>query len=670
MPELLLELFSEEIPARMQAKAAEDLRAMVTNALVEAGLTYEGAQAHAGPRRLVLSVEGLNAKAADVAEERKGPRLDAPQPAIDGFLKSTGLKLADLTIQDDKKGQFYIAVVRKQGRVATEIIAAIVPDTIRKFPWAKSMRWGSGTLRWVRPLQSILCTFDGEVVPFDVDGIASGNVTRGHRFMGAQRIEVRRFEDYAQKLNKEFVVVDATARAETIRAEARNLAFAQGLELIEDEGLLKEVAGLVEWPVVLMGSYDEKFLAVPPEVIATSIKTHQKCFALRDAKTGKLANRYLLVANMVAKDGGKLIVEGNNKVIAARLSDAKFFWDQDRKTPLEKLLPKLDSITFHAKLGSQGERLKRVEALAGEIAKVIGADVEKSRLAARLCKADLVTGMVGEFPELQGLMGRYYALDQGIDPEVADAIRDHYKPQGPGDTIPVSKIGQAVALADKLDTLVGFWAIDEKPTGSKDPYALRRAALGVIRIILDKSLRLRLRHGGEDLLAFFADRLKVYLRESGARHDLIDAVFALGGQDDLLMIVRRVEALSKFLETDDGKNLLAGVKRASNILKIEEKKDGKSYGGDVRPDQLIKGEEKTLHSAITVAIGQARKGVEHEDFEAAMRGIAKLRGPVDAFFDNVTVNDKDATFRENRLRLLNRIRTATQEVADFSKIEG
>ena len=670
MPELLLELFSEEIPARMQAKAAEDLRALVTNALVEAGLTYEGAQAHAGPRRLVLSVEGLNAKAADVAEERKGPRLDAPQPAIDGFLKSTGLKLGDLKIQDDKKGQFYIAVVRRQGRAATDIIAGIVPDTIRKFPWAKSMRWGSGTLRWVRPLQSILCTFDGEVVPFEVDGIASGNVTRGHRFMGAQRIEVRRFEDYAQKLNKEFVVVDATARAETIRAEARNLAFAQGLELIEDEGLLKEVAGLVEWPVVLMGSYDEKFLAVPPEVIATSIRTHQKCFALRDAKTGKLANRYLLVSNMVAKDGGKLIVEGNNKVIAARLSDAKFFWDQDRKTPLEKLLPKLDSITFHAKLGSQGERVKRVEALAGEIAKVIGADVEKSRLAARLCKADLVTGMVGEFPELQGLMGRYYALDQGVDPEVADAIRDHYKPQGPGDTIPVSKISQAVALADKLDTLVGFWAIDEKPTGSKDPYALRRAALGVIRIILDKSLRLRLRHGGEDLLAFFADRLKVYLRESGARHDLIDAVFALGGQDDLLMIVRRVEALSKFLETDDGKNLLAGVKRASNILKIEEKKDGKSYGGDVRPDQLIKGEEKTLHSAITVAIGQARKGVEHEDFEAAMRGIAKLRGPVDAFFDNVTVNDKDATFRENRLRLLNRIRTATQEVADFSKIEG
>ncbi len=388
------------------------------------------------------------------------------------------------------------------------------------------------------------------------------------------------------------------------------------------------------------------------------------------ARAGKLANKYLLVSNMVAKDGGKQIVAGNNKVIAARLSDAKFFWDQDRKHPLRDLLPKLDTITFHAKLGSQGERVKRIEALAGEIAKVIGADVPKAMLAAKLAKADLVTGMVGEFPELQGLMGRYYALDQEIDPEVADAIRDHYKPQGPSDSIPVSKVGQAVALADKLDTLVGFWAIDEKPTGSKDPYALRRAALGVIRIILDKGLRLKLNYGGEDLLAFFADRLKVYLREQGLRHDLIDAVFALGGQDDLLMVVRRVEALSKFLETEDGKNLLAGVKRAANILKIEEKKDGKSYAGDVQQGQLIKGEEKALHSAITVAVGQARKAVHEEDFEAAMKAIAKLRGPVDQFFEHVTVNDKDATFRENRLKLLNRIRAATQEVADFSRIEG
>jgi len=670
MPELLIELFSEEIPARMQQKAADDLRQLVTNALVGQGLTYEGAQAHGGARRLVLSVEGLDAKAADVNEERKGPRTDAPQPAIDGFLKSTGLSLEQLKVQDDKKGQFYLAVMRKPGRAATEIIAEILPDTIRKFPWPKSMRWGSGTLRWVRPLHSIICTFDGEVVPFEIEGIRSGNTTRGHRFMGSQHIEVRRFEDYALKLSREFVIVDANARAETIRTEARNLSFAQGLELIEDEGLLKETAGLVEWPVVLMGSFDESFLNVPPEVIATSIKTHQKCFALRNAVTGRLANRYLLVSNLVAKDGGHTIIAGNNKVIAARLSDAKFFWDQDRKVKLADWAKKLDAITFHAKLGSQGERVTRIEKLSAEIAKTIGADIEKARQAARLAKADLVTGMVGEFPELQGLMGRYYALDQGVDPEVADAIRDHYKPVGPSDTIPVSRAGQAVALADKLDTLVGFWSIDEKPTGSKDPYALRRAALGVIRIILDKGLRLPLAFCGEDLLAFFADRLKVYLKEQGRRHDLIDAVFALGNQDDLVMIVKRVEALSSFLETDDGRNLLAGVKRAANILRIEEKKDGVTHDGDVHISQLIKDEEKALHSAITQAVDQARRAVEQEDFEGAMSAIAKLRAPVDAFFEQVTVNDKDATLRENRLRLLNRIRQATAEVADFSKIEG
>jgi glycyl-tRNA synthetase beta chain len=670
MPELLIELFSEEIPARMQQKAADDLRQMVTNALVEAGLTYEGAQAHGGARRLVLSIEGLDAKAADVAEERKGPRVDAPQPAIDGFLKSTGLTIDQLTVQDDKKGQFYIAVIRKPGRAATEIIADVVPDTIRKFPWPKSMRWGSGTLRWVRPLHSIICTFDGEVVPFEIEGIRSGHTTRGHRFMGSQHIDVRRFEDYALKLSREFVLVDATARAETIRTEARNLSFAQGLELIEDEGLLKETAGLVEWPVVLMGSFDESFLAVPPEVIATSIKTHQKCFALRNAMTGRLANRYLLVSNLIAKDGGKTIIAGNNKVIAARLSDAKFFWDQDRKVKLEDWAKKLDAITFHAKLGSQGQRVKRIEKLAGDIAAIIGADVSKAKHAAKLSKADLVTGMVGEFPELQGLMGRYYALDQGHDAEVADAIRDHYKPLGPTDTIPVSPVGQAVALADKLDTLVGFWSIDEKPTGSKDPYALRRAALGVIRIILDKGLRLPLGFCGGDLLAFFADRLKVYLKEQGARHDLIDAVFALGNQDDLVMIVKRVDALSKFLETDDGKNLLAGVKRASNILRIEEKKDGRNFAGDVEISHLIKGEEKALHQAINQAVSAARRAVEAEDFEAAMSAIARLRAPVDAFFEQVTVNDKDPSFRENRLKLLNRIREATAEVADFSKIEG
>jgi glycyl-tRNA synthetase beta chain len=733
MPELLLELFSEEIPARMQAKAAEDLRSLITNALVDAGLTYEGAQAHATPRRLVLSVEGLNAKAADTSEERKGPRVDAPQPAIDGFLKSTGLKLNQLTVQDDKKGKFYIAVIKKPGRAATEVIAEIVPHMIRNFPWPKSMRWGSGSLKWVRPLQSILCTFDGEVVPFEIEGIASGSTTQGHRFLSVGKIEARRFADYAQSLHKAHVIVDAHARAETIRTEAKNLAFARGLEMIEDEALLKEVAGLVEWPVVLMGEFDKNFLSVPPEVIITTIKNNQKCFCLRGAD-GKLSHHYLLVANTVATDSGKTIIAGNNKVIAARLSDAKFFWDQDRKTKLEDLLPKLDGITFHAKLGMEGERIKRIEALATEIAKTIGADVEKTKLAARLSKTDRVSAMVGEFPELQGLMGRYYALDQGIDAEVADAIRDHYKPQGPSDSIPVSKIGQAVALADKLDTLVGFWAIDERPTGSKDPYALRRAALGVIRMILEAELRIPLAppvvhllsewrareilkpiaetataahkalestpevqkiilpaaslevqrlletHDKTDaqlvlkkfvdLLLFFGDRLKVHLKDRGAEHDLIDAVFSLGKQDDLLMIVRRVGALSKFLETDDGKNLLAGVKRASNILKIEEKKDGRAYRGDVNQAQLIKGEEKTLHFAISQASALARKAVEHEDFEAAMKAIAKLRAPVDEFFEGVTVNDKDATFRENRLRLLNRIREATAEVADFSKIES
>ncbi len=733
MPELLLELFSEEIPARMQAKAAEDLRAMVTSALVDAGLTYEGAQAHATPRRLVLSVEGLNAKAADTVEERKGPRVDATQAAIDGFLKSTGLRLGQLTVQEDKKGKAYIAVIKKSGRATTDVIAELVPTVIRNFPWPKSMRWGSGQLKWVRPLQSILCTFDGEVVPFEIEGLVSGNTTLGHRFLSSGKIEARRFEDYALALHKAHVIVDANARLETIRTEAKNLAFARGLEMIEDEALLKEVAGLVEWPVVLMGEFDKNFLSVPPEVIITTIKNNQKCFCLRGAD-GKLSNHYLLVANTVAADGGKTIIAGNNKVIAARLSDAKFFWDQDRKTKLEDLLPKLDGITFHAKLGMEGERIKRIEALAAEIAKTIGADVEKSKLAARLSKADRVSAMVGEFPELQGLMGRYYALDQGIDAEVADAIRDHYKPQGPSDSIPASKIGQAVALADKLDTLVGFWAIDEKPTGSKDPYALRRAALGVIRMIFEAKLRLPLappvvhllsewrakeilepvaknaiaahralettpivqkiilpaaslevqrllenRDGADaqlvlkkfvDLLLFFGDRLKVHLKERGAAFDLIDAVFSLGKQDDLLMIVRRVEALSKFLDSDDGKNLLSGVKRAANILRIEEKKDNRRYSGDVNSAQLIKGEEKALHQAISSASALARKAVEAEDFEAAMRAIAKLRGPVDAFFEQVTVNDPDPTFRENRLRLLNRIREATAEVADFSKIEG
>ncbi|QIG49247.1 glycine--tRNA ligase subunit beta [Nordella sp. HKS 07] len=691
MAELLLELFSEEIPARMQAKAADDLKSLVTNALVEAGLLYEGAQAHATPRRLVLSVEGLSAKTRDVREERKGPRVDAPEQAIQGFLKSTGLTLADLTVQDDKKGKFYIATLSKPGRATADVIAEIVPDVIRKFPWPKSMRWGSGDLRWVRPLQSILCCFDGEVVDFAINGIKSGNTTRGHRFMAPEAMTARRFEDYAQKLHDAKVVIDSARRAELIRVEAKNLAFAQGLEMIEDEALLKETAGLVEWPVVLMGSFEESFLDVPPEVIVTSIKTHQKCFALRDGKTGKLANRYLLVSNMIARDGGEQIIAGNNKVIAARLSDAKFFWDHDKKIPLEKLLPKLDQITFHAKLGTQGERVKRFEGWANDLAAFCRADKAAAQLAVRLSKSDLLTGVVGEFPELQGLMGRYYALYEGKGDDIAAAIQEHYRPQGPNDAVPSKPLSIVSALADKLDTLVGFWAIDEKPTGSKDPYALRRAALGVIRIVQENRVRLPLlklfdgglqlyrnQRGQEfgrdfdrlDLLSFFADRLKVYLRDQGMRHDLIDAVFALGGQDDLLMIVKRVEALSKFLETEDGKTLLAGVKRATNILKIEEKKDGRTYEGDINSMILIQGEEKELNTAVNAAAAQARKAVAAEDFEGAMRAITKLRAPVDAFFDKVTVNADDPSFRENRLKLLNRIRAATREVADFSRIEG
>ena len=690
MAELLLELFSEEIPARMQARAAEDLRAGITNALVDNGLLYEGAVSHATPRRLVVSVEGLATETADKREERKGPRVDAPESAIEGFLKSSGVSLSDCRILEDKKGKFYVAVIARKGRPAPELIAEIVPAVIKSFPWPKSMRWGSSALRWVRPLQSIVCTFDGDVVPFEIEGVRSGNVTRGHRFMAPKAFAVRRFEDYAERLARAKVMLDSSERALTILAEARNLAFAQGLELVEDEALLAETSGLVEWPVVLMGSFEQAFLALPPEIITTTLKAHQKCFALRDAKTGALADRYILIANLIAADGGKEIIAGNNRVIAARLTDAKFFWDQDRRFPLESRLHRLDQITFHAKIGSQGQRLRRIEALAGEFAIMLKADPGKARLAARLAKADLVTGAVGEFPELQGVMGRYYALGEGLDVEVADAIRDHYKPQGPSDRIPGSGAAEAVALADKIDTLMGFWLIDEKPTGSKDPYALRRAALGVIRIILENERRLGLLRitrksldlfsspAGEeerqsllaDLLAFFADRLKIYLRDKGARHDLIDAVFSVGREDDLLMLVRRVEALARFLDTEDGRNLLAGVKRATNIIRIEEKKDKRSYGGHPNNKLLIQAEEKALATSIAAAEAQARRAVEAQDFEAAMRALAKLRAPVDAFFDKVTVNADDPSFRDNRLRLLGRIREATLAVADFSKIEG
>ena len=743
MPDLLLELFSEEIPARMQARAADDLRKMVTDRLVAAGLVYEGAKAFATPRRLALTVHGVPVQQPDLKEERKGPKVGAPEQAIAGFLRAAGLASIDQAkVQADKKGDFYVAVTEKKGRPAIDVIAEIVPEVVRAFPWPKSMRWGAasakpGALNWVRPLHSIVATFgpeteDPEIVRFDVDGVAVGNETRGHRFMAPGAFTVKRFDDYVEKLHAAKVVLDPQRRADIILADAKNLAFAQGYELFEDEGLLAEVSGLVEWPVVLMGSFDQAFLAIPDEVIRATIRANQKCFVLRDPQTAKLVNKFILIANIEATDHGAAIVAGNERVIRARLSDAKFFYETDLKTRLEERLPKFSQIVFHEKLGTQEERIARIVALAGQLAPLVGADVAKAERAAQLCKADLLTEVVGEFPELQGLMGRYYAEAQNEDEAVAHACEDHYKPKGPDDLVPADPVSIAVALADKIDTLVGFWAINEKPTGSKDPYALRRAALGVIRLILDNQLRLSLfsppilttavaavtrsitaRQAGKilepirqfvpqltaaaghppiaqalrdkigssdivdailknisDLPSFFADRLKVQLREQGARHDLVDAVFALEGQDDLLMIVRRVEALAKFLDTDDGKNLLAGVKRASNILRIEEKKDKREYTGAPDAALLQQPEEKALADAIAAVKAEASASVAKEDFGAAMSAMAKLRPTVDAFFDKVTVNADDKAVRENRLKLLNEIREATRAVADFSRIEG
>ncbi|HEY2758272.1 MAG TPA: glycine--tRNA ligase subunit beta [Pseudolabrys sp.] len=768
MPDLLLELFSEEIPARMQAKAADDLRKLITDRLVAAGLVYEGAKAFATPRRLALTVHGVPAQQPDVKEERKGPKVGAPEQAIAGFLRAAGLTSIDQAkVQADKKGDFYVAVTEKKGRAAIDVIGEIIPEVVRAFPWPKSMRWGApsakpGALTWVRPLHSIIATFgpeteEPEIVRFSVDGIEAGNETRGHRFMAPGVVKVKRFDDYVAKLDGAKVVLDPARRADITLADAKNLAFAQGYELVEDEGLLAEVSGLVEWPVVLMGSFEKAFLAIPDEVIRATIRANQKCFVLRDPQTAKLVNKFILIANIEATDHGAAIIAGNERVIRARLSDAKFFYDTDLKTRLEDRLPKFEQIVFHEKLGTQGERIARIVTLAGQLAPIVGADVAKAERAAQLCKADLLTEVVGEFPELQGLMGRYYAEAQNEDEAVAHACEDHYKPKGPDDLVPADPVSIAVALADKIDTLVGFWAIDEKPTGSKDPYALRRAALGVIRLVLDNRLRLRLvrnfrvagnsfldqraahdiekteiaaravrdmgfsrpdyeqklnAHGllnaeaGEfvarlgamewDLLAFLADRLKVQLREQGARHDLVDAVFALGkhdlqvdigkmsideiqsfdasnvesAKDDLLMIVRRVEALAKFLDTDDGKNLLAGVKRASNILRIEEKKDKRDYTGAPDASLYELDEEKALAEAIDVAKREASAAVAKEDFAAAMMAMAQLRPKVDAFFDKVTVNVDNKAVRENRLKLLNEIREATRSVADFSKIEG
>lgn len=695
MPDLLLELFSEEIPARMQRKAAEDLKTLVTNALVEAGLPYEGAKAFATPRRLALHVAGVPAGSAATREERKGPRVGAPDKAVEGFLRGAGISsVEEASIQSDpKKGDFYVAVIEKPGRSAIDTIAEFMPGILRGFPWPKSMRWGSTATRWVRPLHSIVATFgpeteEPEIIPFEFDGIRSGQITRGHRFLADEAFEVRRFDDYATGLEKHKVVLDADRRKDMILNDAKDRALALGLELVEDPGLLEEVAGLVEWPVVLTGSFDEDFLSIPDECIQLTIRVNQKCFVLKDPATGRLANRFVLVSNIVAEDGGKLIVAGNEKVIRARLSDARFFWDTDLKGKLSDNLPRLDEVKFHEKLGSVGARIERLVALSSDLAPVVGADTAKAERAAGLAKADLVSNMVFEFPELQGLMGRYYAAAQGEDASVALAIEEHYKPQGPSDSVPSDPVAVSVALAEKLDLLAGFWAIDEKPTGSKDPYALRRAALGVIRIVLENELRLRL--GApilkalgpidvpvedtdalvDDLLSFFGDRLKVHLKDEGARHDLIDAVFALDGQDDLLMVVKRVEALGNFVSSDDGTNLLAGYKRAVNILRAEEKKDGSAVSGRPHADHLREQAEIDLAAAIDTARAEAADAVAEENFEGAMEALSKLRAPVDRFFEDILVNAEEPALRTNRLQLLAEIRDATHVVADFSKVAG
>ena len=767
MPDLLLELRSEEIPARMQRKAAGDLKKLLTDALVEAGLTYEGAREYWTPRRLTLDIRGLNTRSADVREDRKGPRTDANEKAIEGFLRGAGLSSIDQAHvhSDPKKGDFYVAHIVKPGRPAEEIIAEVMPGIIRNFPWGNPMRSGAasakpGSLRWVRPLQSIVCLFGPEheethVIPFTVGDITASNITYGHRFHAPEAITVRRFADYIEKLEKAKVILDAERRKQIIAADAANIAFANGLELVEDEGLLEEVCGLVEWPQVLMGSFEEDYLAIPSEIIRLTIKTNQKCFVTRRPGEETLSNKFILVANIEAKDGGKEIVHGNGKVVRARLSDAKHFWtrdqgnlpdletleasaekfDLDLKKPLDQRMAKLDAlnVTFHAKLGSQGERVQRIRTLAAELAKVTGADPTLVDRAVVLAKADLRTEAVGEFPELQGIMGLKYASLQGEDASVAAAIEDHWKPQGPSDRLPADAVGLTVALADKLDTLIGFWAIDEKPTGSKDPYALRRAALGVVRILLEKGARINLlgiffrligrqwSHNlvngfvvplqtmqaleqkgflkagesesqidrllgfenavaladatfpeavkeGDNLLAFFHDRLKVYLRDLGARHDLIDAVLTPDA-DDLLMVARRVEALTAFVTSEEGLNLLAGTKRATQLLAAEEKK-GTQVAATVDPALLTLDAEKALFAAVTQASTEASAAIAGEDFRSAMEALSKLRAPVDQFFADVLVNDDDPAIRANRLALLGLIRAATGTVADFSKISG
>jgi glycyl-tRNA synthetase beta chain len=732
MSDLLLELFSEEIPARMQARAAEDLKKRVTDALVEGGILYEDARTYVTPRRLTLAVHGLPTKGQDVKEERKGPRVGAPDAAIAGFLKAAGLSSIDqATVQSDpKKGDSYVAIIDRPGRATTAVLAEILPAIIKAFPWPKSMRWGGdsasgASFRWVRPLRAIVCTFgneteEPEVVPFEVGGLTASDITYGHRFMSdGQPIRVRRLDDYITKLEAAKVMVDPERRKQTILHEARQLCFAQGLELVEDDALADEVAGLVEWPVPLMGSFEPEFLVVPQEAVRLTIRANQKCFVVRDPKSGALAPRFIATANVEASDGGELIIAGNGRVIRARLSDARFFWETDQKVKLEMRAEKLKTTRFHENLGTQYERVERIAALAEEIAPLVGADPVLARKAAMLAKADLATEMVGEFPELQGLMGRYYAQLEGHEPAVCAAIEEHYKPQGPGDTVPSNPVSVAVALADKLDTLVGFWAIDEKPTGSKDPYALRRAALGVIRLVVENGVQIgllrQITHAaipilrkkllgwrpemsfdsasvvvegkiGNDLLSFFHDRLKVMLRDQGARHDLVDAVLGAGAvshpspqgggmgsaqNDDLLSIVTRVNALSAFLATEDGTTLIAGTKRAVNILRAEEKKDGEgAFEGYIEEYLLKETAERDLHAALVSQGAAVTTAVAAEDYTAAMTAMARLRAPVDAFLDGTFVNDPDPAIRLNRLRLLASLRRVTATVADFSKVAG
>ncbi|WP_395944962.1 glycine--tRNA ligase subunit beta [Brevundimonas sp.] len=688
MPQLLLEIFSEEIPARMQQGAARDLERLVSDRLKAAGLTWDALTTYAGPRRLTLVIDGLPAATPDREEEVKGPRASAPEQALEGFLRKTGLTREQLVERDG----VLFAVLSSKGRATADLVAETVDQVVRAFPWPKSMRWGSGTLRWVRPIKRILCLFDDKVVPFEIDGIQSDAVTEGHRFLGSgQPLRVSDFVGYRAQLEKNFVLLDVADRKLRILEQAKAACAAKGLVLVDDDGLLDEVAGLAEWPTPILGDMDPQFLALPPEVVRLSMKVHQKYFAVRDPLKDGLAPNFLVVANVEATDGGEALAAGNSRVLSARLNDARFFWDEDQKVGFDAWNAKLSGVTFHAKLGTLAERVERIAALAREIAPLVGADADQAETAARLSKADLLSGMVSEFPELQGIMGGYYARLAGHPDAVADAVRDHYKPQGPADTVPTAPVTVAVALADKLDTLVGFFAIDEKPTGSKDPFALRRAALGVIRLLISGGYRIKISdiieaHGahfprrfgesnvavaGEwaELLIFLADRLTVLLRDQGQRHDLVAAVFALG-DDDLVRIVRRVEALAAFLATDDGANLLAGYKRASNILRAEEKK-GPVPTGMVQTGLPNQPEPETV---LAFAVGAARTAVETaldtEDFAAAMTALAALRAPVDAFFEDVLVNSDVAEERDNRLKLLGQVRDVMGQVADFGQIAG